>query len=847
MTYTVTCCDDGSGKTVGKIIRLGSVSILLDPSWCSEKVSYEEAVNYWSTIIIDVDIILLSQPTLEFLGAYTLLHYNFLSHFISRIEVYATLPVANLGRTSTIDYYVSRGILGPYESSKLEVEEVEKSFDHITTIKFSQMIDLRSKFDGLSFVAYSSGVNIGGSIWCIMCNAEKLLYAPLWNHAKDILINGTSAIDTNGKPLSTAMKPSTIITSFEKFGSTIPYRKRSINFKDTLEKSLQNGGSVLIPANISGKLLDLLVLTKEFLYENSIDRKYNNLNILLISYSRGRIITYVRSMLEWFSASLLKTWNRRDNNTPFDFNSQFHVIYPDQLQKYKGPKICFVSDVNVLLDEVISKLCTDEKMTVLLTSLSNMDTNIPFNDESDETDIIKSLQNHWALANVAEGTKVPCDYQTKICKISRKTLKGKDLETYSSKLEQKREDRQKLELQLRKDASKSIGGLKNTGGNFDFEVESDDDEDDYENDNLLNLLSAKDKTVVQKKETPIDMIVNARATNKHQMFQFYPNKLKQDEYGTIIDFSQFIPKEDENSIEADSLKRTLEESEGKANNNEEEEEGYDPNQLAKSLTTNSKKRQKNGTNIDEKKYDNIDYLKSNSNPQRITRKVTPFQIKCSLSYINMDNFIDKRSTVVIWPTFKPRKIVLLAPQSSQNQDIIQVLNKKNIDISMLAPNTLTEFNTTIKTLDISIDAELEKLLKWQRISDDHTVAHLTGILVRESPSIKTENGSDQDVKDSKSNRNFEHYKMVLKPLVDNHPAFLHAGSSIKIGDVRLTEIKRKLALLNHKAEFRGEGILVVDNRVAVRKLSDGETVVEGPPSKLYESVKKIVTDMLATI
>ncbi|OXT09618.1 hypothetical protein B9K03_12250, partial [Rothia sp. Olga] len=67
------------------------------------------------------------------------------------------------------------------------------------------------------------------------------------------------------------------------------------------------------------------------------------------------------------------------------------------------------------------------------------------------------------------------------------------------------------------------------------------------------------------------------------------------------------------------------------------------------------------------------------------------------------------------------------------------------------------------------------------------------------------------------------------------------------GDVRLAELKRKLTEQNYVAEFKGEGTLVIDDQVAVRKINDGETIIDGSPSELFDTVKTLVTDMLAKI
>lgn len=341
MTYKYNCCDDGSGTTVGSVVRFDNVTLLIDPGWNPSKVSYEQCIKYWEKVIPEIDVIILSQPTIECLGAHSLLYYNFTSHFISRIQVYATLPVINLGRVSTIDSYASAGVIGPYDTNKLDLEDIEISFDHIVPLKYSQLVDLRSRYDGLTLLAYNAGVCPGGSIWCISTYSEKLVYAKRWNHTRDNILNAASILDATGKPLSTLMRPSAIITTLDRFGSSQPFKKRSKIFKDTLKKGLSSDGSVIIPVDMSGKFLDLFTQVHELLFESTKINAHTQVPVLILSYARGRTLTYAKSMLEWLSPSLLKTWENRNNTSPFEIGSRIKIIAPNELSKYPGSKICF--------------------------------------------------------------------------------------------------------------------------------------------------------------------------------------------------------------------------------------------------------------------------------------------------------------------------------------------------------------------------------------------------------------------------------------------------------------------------------------------------------------------------
>ena len=64
--------------------------------------------------------------------------------------------------------------------------------------------------------------------------------------------------------------------------------------------------------------------------------------------------------------------------------------------------------------------------------------------------------------------------------------------------------------------------------------------------------------------------------------------------------------------------------------------------------------------------------------------------------------------------------------------------------------------------------------------------------------------------------------------------------SVIVGDVRLSEFRKILQAEGIQAEFRGEGILVCNDRVAVRKTGTGQLLVEGMLSADYYKIRTLL-------
>ena len=819
MTYTIETCQDEKKRFKGTIVRFENVIMLLDPGWNGEG-SYEECEAFWERYIGEVDILLISQPTIECLGSYSMMYKQFLTHFSSRIRVYGTLPVSNLGRVNTVDLLTSVGILGPFSNAVMDLGDVEHSFDCIESVKYSQTVDLKSKFDGLSLEAHNSGYAPGGTIWTIVTSSERILYAPRWNHTRDTILNSADLLDNKGNPTSSMMHPTSVITNIDIVGSTEPQRKRSEHFVDTVKRGLQMNNSLLIPVEIGGKLLELFVIINNFLYESMKEGKKHDIPVFLISHSKGRSLTYAKSMLEWLSSQVIKTWESRDNRSPFDIVSRLRIVQPEELGGFSGQKICLVSEVDDILSQTLNKLCTKDKVTIILTERhANMPALHP----------LRKLNDKWQQA-LKSGSRSALDgnpisiSDTMSLRIMKKSIMPKK---EADKIRETVKARNEVREKLIQEYTAKANDLNQTAAIlFDPGDESSSDEEGIE---MMESVGKKNGASSAKIEIPVDIVRHGSNDNdKHLFFPFHPAKIKSDDYGDVVDVKKFLPQEEPYET-AQSLKRSLNNS-----NDYDGDEDDDTYEVLDSRINKSKKRKANSGNDSHSRrnnenYDDISYLdplKSDIYKRAVVE--TKVNIRCSLVFIDLTSIVNARSISIIWPVIKPRKVVVLPSVTNVDTQVVCNLERRKVDVLVTAFNEPKAMDTSVRAIDISIDPSLDQLLNWQRISRSYTVAHVVGRLLKE--------------KDPKHpNRD----KITLQPL--KNPLALHSGSSLRIGDVRLPELKRRLTAENHRAEFQGEGTLVIDGKVLVRKINDAETIVDGSPSDVFYKVKSAVSDMLANV
>lgn len=255
------------------------------------------------------------------------------------------------------------------------------------------------------------------------------------------------------------------------------------------------------------------------------------------------------------------------------------------------------------------------------------------------------------------------------------------------------------------------------------------------------------------------------------------------------------------------------------------------------------------------------------------------------------------------PSTEPTNVDEIVSEFEQGEDL-------NLDlVAKASANEAVIIQIGSNSYSLIISPELEKQLKWQKIVGDYSVAHVTGRLdvstIPDSQSSKNDEenetkdiemkdttttisedtknvdkksdgdedvkmeGSSDDTNDSMKEETKELSliasengitstttqviraprtvaKLVPLQTAADFSAAPRFSPSL-VGDIRLAELKRLLISKGHKAEFKAEGILVCDDKVAIRKLSQGNIVIEGGTGSEFYRVKGVVRSLLAFV
>jgi cleavage and polyadenylation specificity factor subunit 2 len=235
-------------------------------------------------------------------------------------------------------------------------------------------------------------------------------------------------------------------------------------------------------------------------------------------------------------------------------------------------------------------------------------------------------------------------------------------------------------------------------------------------------------------------------------------------------------------------------------------------------------------------------------PAKVVFQDRTITFNARLAFVDFTGLHDQRSLQMLIPLIGPKRLILTSGTKEEVEtlaaDCKTLLKVSDKDVASESAYILTP--TIGETVDASVDTNawivklsrnLVKKLHWQNVRNMGVVT-LTGQLRgEEAQGAETEEMKSKKQKLLKSEEpepaSFEATKSV-GPVLDTMPSVLAASTRsvampIHVGDLRLADLRRLMGAAGHMAEFRGEGTLLIDGAIAVRKLTTGRIVVEGIP------------------
>ncbi|KAF3941882.1 hypothetical protein ABW19_dt0201532 [Dactylella cylindrospora] len=586
-----------SRATASLLLLDNGIKILVDCGW-------SEPFNVGDLAEIErhapsINLILLTHPTISHIGSYA----HCCTHIpsFSRIPVYATYPVANLGRSLLQDAYLSTPLITttypPATDTSPAVlltppssDDIDRYFDSVNSLKYSQPFAFPSEpLAGLTVTAYRAGHTLGGTIWRIQHGSENIIHAVSWNHSRDAHLSSAAFLPGPTGISEEFLNPTALICSpHNSLPGTIstPRKKRDELLLAAVRKAAFSGGTVLIPTDSSARILELAYLLEHDFRNKGSGWGGSGASINLAVRTAGRTFRYVRALLEWMDESMVKEFesvgqasrkNRRaggpgDNDPgdklygPFDFRHLKLIEHKRHLMRLlsqKGGKVVITSDRSLewgFSTDVLKEIADDERNLIVLTdrmSAGGTAGSYLYNVWKKAAEG-KAKEGENIMGQVIRLDNVLLDMNLGI----RVPLNQNELNAHNEYLREQQAAGQQsdADAQLLENAAAAAAAEES-----DSEVSSSSDEEDEDDTTLQgkSLTSAAHPLRKLAGGAPGEEGINILLKNKgvhdfdvrnakgrNRMFPFVPQRRKFDDYGEVVKAEDFVRAEEAEVVTA---------------------------------------------------------------------------------------------------------------------------------------------------------------------------------------------------------------------------------------------------------------------------------------------------------
>jgi len=241
-------------------------------------------------------------------------------------------------------------------------------------------------------------------------------------------------------------------------------------------------------------------------------------------------------------------------------------------------------------------------------------------------------------------------------------------------------------------------------------------------------------------------------------------------------------------------------------------------------------------------------------PSKLAYKDSSVQANLRIAHVDYSGLHDQRSLSMLIPLIQPRKLVIVGGTQSETAWLAEECRHKlrsrlgssergildDVFTPSLGETVSASMDTNAWTVRLS-DA-LVRRLHWQDVRGLSVVTvmgqlaatasvedHQAEMLRRKRQKMLKEEEEPPNLGDGVPTPN---KASDAPPTLGVLPANLVAATRsiaqpLHVGDLRLADLRRVLQSTGHTAEFRGEGTLLIDDLIAVRKTATGRVELEG--------------------
>ena len=395
---------------------------------------------------------------------------------------------------------------------------------------------------------------------------------------------------------------------------------------------------------------------------------------------------------------------------------------------------------------------------------------------------------------------------------------------------------------------------------------------------------------------------------REAMFPFTTKRRRGDDFGELIRPEEYLRAEERDEVDGQDMRGAGPDKETRMGQKRKWEDPGQSNGNGHRSSTSATKRQKvESLSREDESFSGTGREKENNlndhaqievsedsdseveelplGPSKLTFETTTVQVNFRIAYVDFAGIHDQRSLSMLIPLIQPRKVIFVGGTVSETlwlaEDYRKKLRSRSIQSDEQATNDIfcpKIGETVTASMDtnawtVKLSEALVRRLHWQKVRGLGVVTLMGRLAATVAPDnllLEASKSKRQKlVKEEVQTPTSEDVPMAseqaseVPPTLDVLPASMVAATRsvaqpLHVGDLRLADLRKLLQSVGHMAEFRGEGTLLVDDLIAVRKTSTGRIKVESGGLQLpvimmrdhqdsFQAVKRKIYDGLAVI
>ncbi|KAI9723752.1 MAG: hypothetical protein M1812_001052 [Candelaria pacifica] len=515
-------------------------------------------------------------------------------------------------------------------------------------------------------------------------------------------------------------------------------------------------------------------------------------------------------------------------------------------------------------------------------------------DHAKSTGLGNMLWDWWESTGGGDDTAISgLDAQPKEVRIEnadREPLQGTELMAYQQYLATQRQLQNTMQPNQATALETSADAVDDASSSSSSSTEDEDDEQQGRALNISATLAHSNRKQLGSSTEDIGVNILLRGKNtydydvrgkkgREKMFPYVAKRRRGDDFGDLIRPEEYLRAEERDDVDGHDMRESGGRRESTLGQKRKWDDiGLEAGAKGRRMSNGANKRRQTGRNFNRTNpqgSNGVDHAETNGSinnadeseesdyepdeptiegPSKVIFSTATLHLNLRIAFVDFSGLHDKRFLEMLIPQIQPRKLILVAGMKNETLSFADTCRELLAAKSASAEgSTISVFTPAVgESVDASVDTNawivklsesLMKRLHWQNVRGLGvvTVTGQLGATASHEDRTEMHEGAKKKQKLVKGENELSELPMPsaqapkLAPTLDVIPASMAAATRsvsqpLHVGDLRLADLRKILATAGHHAEFRGEGILLIDGIVAVRKTGTGRIEVESSVS-----------------